>query len=192
MRYIFSALIITLMFPLFSVAETYRAIYIIDGDTLYVEDGQGKRIKVRLKEVDTPEMDQAYGKVSHRKLTSLCLGKTVQLKERGIGKKGRPTARVYCDGVYADKYLAKYGHAWVFVTRSSDLSVVKAYQSARNRRVGLWESRNPVAPWEHRKQKQKQKRNWKTNAFFNAETKTVNYQRYLKNVIDKKMKEYKF
>lgn len=45
--------------------------YIYDGDTVKIHDKTGD-FKLRLSEIDTPELNQAYGKIARRALSKLC------------------------------------------------------------------------------------------------------------------------
>lgn len=110
--------IFLLSYSLIAISETYTATYITDGDTLYVESSKGVRTKIRLKEINAPELAQDYGDAARIKLSRLCLNNSVSMTHVGVGDHGRKTARLYCNGVYADKHIADKGLAWVFVTKS--------------------------------------------------------------------------
>jgi endonuclease YncB( thermonuclease family) len=58
---------------------------ITDGDTVKVlRDNQ--TVKVRLSGIDTPEMDQPFGKQSKRFVSKLIFGKTVDVKDIGLDR----------------------------------------------------------------------------------------------------------
>jgi hypothetical protein len=67
---------------------TGKVVGITDGDTVKVlRDNQ--TVKVRLSGIDTPEMDQPFGKESKRFVSKLIFGKTVDVKDLGLDRYDR-------------------------------------------------------------------------------------------------------
>ena len=156
MRFFFGVLFLGM--PLTGLADiTGRVIHVHDGDSLTVVD-QGRKLRVRLAGVDAPELTQPYGWKALRSLSKLCRGKDATLVERGKDDDGRMLASVTCpkDGgekTDASAEQVKKGLAWVFRTYlplGSPLYELET--SARLMQRGLWRDKDPVPPWEWRKQ----------------------------------------
>ncbi len=132
-------------------AETVgRVVKVADGDSLTVQTSTNERIKVRLREIDAPERGQAFGSKSRAALSEICAGKMVRLKDDTKDQYGRTLARVYCDGVDANAYMLQRGLAWVYDSHVIDRSFYKFQDEARSKKIGLWQDKNPMPPWQYR------------------------------------------
>lgn len=146
-----------LAFPLAAPAlpldAPVRVVAVHDGDTVTVR--QDKRaLRVRLSEIDAPELGQPYGKRAKQALSDLCFGKRAELATRGRDRYGRVLARLKCDGVDANAEQVYRGLAWVFVRYAPANSPLHALQlDARSARRGLWADPLPTPPWEWRRQR---------------------------------------
>ena len=149
----FLALLLSMGAPLAALGDvTARVLHVHDGDSLTVID-QGKKLRVRLAGIDAPELSQPYGWKALRSLSKLCRGKEATLVERGKDEDGRVLASVTCDKADASAEQVKKGLAWVFRTYlplGSPLYEMET--SARLLQKGLWKDKDPVPPWEWRKQ----------------------------------------
>jgi micrococcal nuclease len=128
-----------------------------DGDTLTLKTS-GKRIKVRLIEIDAPELKQRFGRASKRSLAELCLHDTATVVSEGKDKYGRTLGHVYCDDsdaspLDANAYQVEQGMAWFYTKYSSNPELKKLESTARHRHVGLWADSDPVPPWDFRRSK---------------------------------------
>ena len=128
---------------------TGRVVAVHDGDTLTVLAGR-EAIKVRLDEIDAPELRQAYGRVSKKSLSALCFGRHAEVREQGRDKYGRVLGRVICAGTDANAEQVRRGYAWFYAQYGRDPALRDLESSARARRVGLWADPNPAPPWEFR------------------------------------------
>ncbi len=118
-----------------------------DGDTLTVLAAR-KQIKVRLADIDAPELGQPFGKRSRQALAELCFRKLAVVEDRGPDRYGRTIGRVACAGTDANAEQVRRGLAWVFVRYAASDSPLYALESdARQARRGLWTDALPVAPW---------------------------------------------
>jgi endonuclease YncB( thermonuclease family) len=123
-----------------------KVVRISDGDTLVIlQDNQ--QIRIRLAEIDAPEIGQPFGKRSREHLASLCAGVIAQIVVQGKDRYGRTLGRVHCKGVDTNAALVRVGLAWVYDRYVSDPSFYKLQEAARRERIGLWSDRNPVPPW---------------------------------------------
>jgi endonuclease YncB( thermonuclease family) len=130
-------------------AWTGKVVGVHDGDTISVLH-DGKAEKIRLVEIDAPELSQDFGQQSKQYLSKLCFGQTATIDEHGQDRYGRLLARVKCNGINANVEQVKRGMAWFFTKYGTDLSI-KAYQEqAKQQSIGLWSMSNAMPPWEYR------------------------------------------
>lgn len=128
--------------------ESYVVTYVYDGDTVKLSNINGE-FKLRLTDIDAPERNQSYGKKSSSALKKLCKGKhtfvTAQLL--GIDKYNRYLGKLQCNEIDASLYLVEHGLAWHNAKYSNDVAIFNAASRARQQRLGLWKSKNPMPPW---------------------------------------------
>ena len=82
-----------------------RVVRVHDGDTLTVLVDR-TQYRVRLTEMDAPELGQAFGKRA---------GKEARVDDRGKDRYGRTLGRFTCGGVDANSEQVRRGMAWVYV-----------------------------------------------------------------------------
>ena len=127
-------------------------IRVVDGDTIRAE-ANGKEIKVRLIEIDAPEMNQPFGVQSKIFLNRLLNKKNVTLISQGEDRYGRTLGEIYADGENANTLMIRSGFAWVYDRYAKDSSLYEYQDQARANSLGLWQAKDPIAPWVWRKQK---------------------------------------
>ena len=127
-------------------------ILVVDGDTIRAE-AKGKEIKIRLVEIDAPEMNQPFGRQSKNLLNRLLYGKDVTLISQGEDRFGRTLGEIYANGDSANALMIKSGFAWVYDRYVKDSSLYKYQDQAKAENLGLWRAKDPIAPWVWRKQK---------------------------------------
>jgi endonuclease YncB( thermonuclease family) len=138
--------------PLASEGHRWRVVGVVDGDLVTCIDDAGGQHKVRLAEIDAPDMGQDYGKAAREKLADLVFGKTVQVVDQGKDRSGRWIARLYVDGLDVNRELVAQGAAWHYAAASSDPSLDDLQRQAQSRQLGLWAQPDPVPPWQWRQQ----------------------------------------
>ena len=105
-------------------------------------------------EIDAPEMDQPFGAQSKNFLNRLLYGKDVTLISQGKDRYGRTLGEIYANGESANTLMIKFGFAWVFDKYVKDSSFLYEHQDqAKTKNLGLWQAKDPIAPWVWRKQK---------------------------------------
>ena len=62
----------------------------------------GQQIRVRLKEIDAPELKQVFGKRSRQSLAQLCEKKNARISWADKDRNGRTLGRVWCSGIDAN------------------------------------------------------------------------------------------
>ena len=122
-----------------------------DGDTLTVLIEQ-RQVKVRLTDIDAPELRQPFGTRSKQSLSEMCFGKVAVLDVRGQDRYKRSLAQVTCAGTDANAEQVRRGYAWTYTRYAPRDSPLHAIESeARFAHRGLWSDATPVAPWNWRR-----------------------------------------
>ena len=122
-----------------------------DGDTLTVLVDK-QQIKVRLAEIDAPELRQPYGNRSKQGLHELCYQELAEVKQVARDRYGRSVGTVKCRDTDAGAHQVALGLAWVYDRYSKPNSPLYHLQeSAKAEKRGLWADNDPVPPWEWRK-----------------------------------------
>jgi endonuclease YncB( thermonuclease family) len=129
-----------------------RVVGVHDGDSLIVLVDQ-HQIKVRLADIDAPELKQAFGQRSKESLSDLCFYKSATLEDKGPDRYGRTIARVTCAGADANREQIRRGMAWVFDRYVKDRSLYADQNAARLAKRGLWADPKAMAPWSWRRMK---------------------------------------
>ncbi len=134
---------------------------VVDGDTLHLAI-DGKRTKVRLHGIDTPERDQPHGSKATAALLNLVYNRDISVKKRDTDRYGRLVAIIYADGENVNTALVRDGHAWWY-RRYAQLSVPLAWAEfeARNNDRGLWQAEDPTPPWEWRRARRSPSRSYR-------------------------------
>jgi len=128
-----------------------RVVSVHDGDTLTVLI-ERKPVKVRLTDIDAPELRQPFGTRSKQSLSELCFGKLAALEVRGRDRYRRALARVTCAGTDANAEQVRRGYAWTYVRYVRADSRLHGIQTeARAAQRGLWADAAPVPPWSWRR-----------------------------------------
>jgi endonuclease YncB( thermonuclease family) len=123
-----------------------------DGDSLTLRSGEVS-YRIRLADIDAPELSQPFGKDSRTSLRHMCLLKAATVETAGEDRYGRTIGRVRCINTDANTEQVRRGMAWVFVRFAAKNSPLYAIQQeARDARRGLWVDGEPVAPWDWRRQ----------------------------------------
>lgn len=133
-----------------TTTHVWRVVGVHDGDTITCLDETNTQQKVRLAEIDAPELGQDYGKVARESLAELVFGKSVTVVEEGKDRYGRWIARVQVDGTDVNRRLVATGNAWHYADYSRDSALDTLQEQARLQRMGLWAQPDPVPPWEFR------------------------------------------
>lgn len=121
---------------------------VVDGDTFEIEL-HGKKEKVRLLLVDTPEMvhpnkpAQPYGKEASDFTKGLLEGKEVELERDKVEKDkyGRLLFYAYVDGKSVQEQLIEKGLARVAVYQQglkNEVTYKQIEEEAKNKKVGIW------------------------------------------------------
>ena len=155
------AFLCLLFFTLVSFAEELigKVIKVSDGDTITVLDSNNQKHKIRLKGIDAPESQQAFGDISTQSLSELVYDKEVLVTWDKKDKYYRILGKVIVDGNDANYEQLTRGLAWYYKQYEKDLSdedkkrYSEAEEWARNYTEGLWADSNSIPPWEFRRKR---------------------------------------
>lgn len=135
-----------------------RVVGVSDGDSITVLDSAKRQHKVRLAGIDAPELKQAFGQASKRSLSALVFGKTVVVETEKRDRYDRQIGKVLVEGRDVNLAQIEAGFAWHYKQYATEQSAIdqklyaEAESDARSSRRGLWQDRNPQAPWDFRRQ----------------------------------------
>ncbi len=161
LKFVFSVFLFALTFPGLAFAEILqgRVVSIADGDTLTLLDSGNQQHRIRLAEIDAPEIGhginkpgQPWGQNSRQALAGLCFSKQAAIKVMDTDRYGRTVGRVVCEGKDANLAQVSAGMAWAYARYNRRPEITKAENEARAAKRGLWADANNVPPWDWRKQ----------------------------------------
>lgn len=157
---------------------------VLDGDTILVKEDsttviptenkntfiiQRGTFKVRLADIDAPELKQEFGEKSKEALQILIDSKKVKVIFHQIDIYGRVIGTVYLinnilgidltQNKSINEQMVKYGWAWWYNDYSKKFWFKKLELEAKEFKLGIWENNNNIAPWDFRKNNKKVKSN---------------------------------
>jgi len=147
-----------------------RVVAVADGDTMTILDASKRQYRIRINGIDAPEKRQAFGERSKQNLSRMAFQKDVRLECHKTDQYKRKVCKVWvqpADCPTCGKTL-DVGHAQVIAglawwyrayakeqTADDQGRYESAEDEARLRKQGLWRDREPVPPWEWRRQSKK-------------------------------------
>lgn len=129
-----------------------KVIKVVDGDTIDIVDSRSKH-RIRLKGIDAPERNQAFGLESARSLARMTTGKKVVVEWKKVDEYDRLVGRVLVDEQDVCLKQIRAGMAWHFKRYQDEQSdqerklYDRAENEARSSRRGLWTDSKPIEPW---------------------------------------------
>lgn len=130
-----------------------KVVGITDGDTITVLDKDNVQYKIRLAEIDTPEKKQAYGTKAKQILSDKIFGKEIEIEWDTQDRYKRIIGFVFLDSRNINHEMVREGYAWHYkqYSKSKELDGIQLH--AQSQRLGLWQDKNPIPPWEFRSKK---------------------------------------
>ena len=122
-----------------------------DGDSITVLTSDKVQYKIRFAHIDTPEMNQPYGKKAKAHLSGLIFGKTVKVDISTKDRYGRSIGVVWLSEREINLAMVEAGLAWHFKRYSKDEVYSQVELTAKTAKIGLWADDKAVPPWEFRK-----------------------------------------
>ncbi len=135
-----------------------EVVSVADGDTMTILTVSGERIKIRLEGIDAPERGQDYGTKARQYLNDLCYGKVVTVESRGEDQYGRTLGVVYLGDLNVNQEMVRNGLAWYYDYFVYDPKLDSLEQSARRQKLNIWSVKNPIPPYQYRKEKREKNR----------------------------------
>jgi len=130
--------------------RSFAVVKVTDGDTFTVVGKDGIQLSIRLRGIDAPELDQAYGPQARQALCTLLAVGHVVLEEIRKGKYGRYVANVTCAKTPVNKRMLQLGFAWCYPADAAHRQMRDSELKAREHGLGLWQDESPVPPWRWR------------------------------------------
>lgn len=132
--------------------------HVADGDTINLQVN-GQRERIRLANIDAPESGgrvdrpgQPYAKESKQALAAMVADKTMSLHCYEQDHYGRHVCDILlANGKTANQELVVNGWAWAYTGSNGrylrDKSLIEVQAKAKKAGLGLWQDKNPIAPW---------------------------------------------
>jgi micrococcal nuclease len=127
--------------------------HVSDGDTLTLTPPNQAPLQVRLRDIDAPEICQAWGEEARRALAELALNKVVTLQVSARDSYGRTVGTLLIDDLNVGRWLVENGHAWSIRTRWDQGPLVKQERQARALGRGLHSQGGAIQPRDFRRTK---------------------------------------
>lgn len=115
-----------------------RATKVVDGDTLAVKTAEGKRIRVRVAEIDTPEKGEPFSNRAREALNEMVWNQALSIRLYDIDSYGRMVGHVFIGDTDAGRELVRNGLAVVFCRYATDESLNELEEQAREKEFGVW------------------------------------------------------
>ncbi|MDC3153087.1 thermonuclease family protein [SAR86 cluster bacterium] len=131
-------------------ADSYFVTKVIDGDTIEVRQ-EKRNYKVRLSEIDAPEINQRFGTESKNFLASLILNEEIELIYITEDRYGRIVAKIYKDNKDINRSMVRSGLAWVYDYYVEDQSLYNDQNLAKKNSFNIWSEASPTPPWVFRR-----------------------------------------
>lgn len=131
-------------------ADSYFVTKVIDGDTIEVRQ-EKRNYKVRLSEIDAPEINQRFGTESKNFLASLILNEEIELIYITEDRYGRIVAKIYKDNKDINRSMVRNGLAWVYDYYVEDQSLYNDQNLAKKNSFNIWSEASPTPPWVFRR-----------------------------------------
>lgn len=138
-----------------SLALDGTVVGVHDGDTITVLDNENTQHKIRLAEIDAPELKQAWGMASKKTLSDFVFKKTVRVSVESTDRYGREVGTVFVGSENINYAQLKVGSAWAYQKYLHSKTPIELEKKAKDAKLGLWSLNEAIPPWEFRKTKDK-------------------------------------
>jgi endonuclease YncB( thermonuclease family) len=136
-----------------ALAEEFDAevIAVMDGDTVMVLR-DGRKIKIRLANIDAPESDQEFGRESRQVLVNRVLKKQAHIKSQATDHYGRMIAEISVDNHSVNEEQVQNGMAWEYSHFHRNKRYLDLQSEAQQAYRGLWQKKGgQIQPEQWRK-----------------------------------------
>eukprot|EP01063_Lacrimia_lanifica_P039953 TRINITY_DN8913_c0_g2_i1.p2 TRINITY_DN8913_c0_g2~~TRINITY_DN8913_c0_g2_i1.p2 ORF type:complete len:280 (+),score=127.88 TRINITY_DN8913_c0_g2_i1:46-840(+) len=135
------------------------------GDQFLANTPEGYLVKVKLRGIDAPELEQSFGRQAeealHKKLTAPHADIVAYIYDRD--HEGLYVADVFTQhGIftefrYVQSQMVEEGMAWHFGLFDKQGRMKELQENASAAGVGLWQEHDPTPPWKFKRQQQNQR-----------------------------------
>lgn len=116
-----------------------RVVSVADGDTVtVVTHRSGRRIRVRLEGIDTPERGEPFSQRARQMTRVLLFDQSVRVDARDVDRYGRLVARLVVSGRDSSVALVGAGLACYYTVFATDPALARAEATARSSGAGFW------------------------------------------------------
>jgi len=132
-----------------------QVIKVSEGDVLFLKTKKAT-YKIKLAEIDAPELIQPFGKESLHFLSQAILNKSIHAECTAKEKSGVYLCYALLNNRNLNLEMVRNGLAWVTPSQNSLNSYFNEIeQIAREEKSGLWSQESPTQPWLFRKNQEK-------------------------------------
>lgn len=131
-----------------------RAVRVHDGDTLSIRCDERGLLKIRIANIDAPELRQAHGLEARQALVELSGQQRIKVQSVATDQYQRVVAKLAVGGNDLGLTLVERGLAWCG-QRPAKVCVARQ-AAARQARLGLWSAPDAQPPWQWRRQHPRQ------------------------------------
>jgi len=129
-----------------------KVVRVLDGDTYDLLLEYSTTVRVRMEGIDAPESGMPYARKATDYLKDLTKGQTIRITTGNKDQYGRDLSYSYLDdGRELSREMIKAGYAWHYKQYNSDRELAALEKEARAAKRGLWQDKNPMAPWDVRR-----------------------------------------
>lgn len=143
-----------------ALADSLRGVVfvVIDGDTVlfrpeHVAPRSRAFLKIRLADIDAPELGQPHGEAAARALRALVLNQRVEIDTLATDAYGRKIARIRKGALEVNLEMVRRGAAWASTRYRRNVALKDAQREARRANRGLWQADSPTPPWVWRRER---------------------------------------
>jgi micrococcal nuclease len=133
-----------------------KVVGVVDGDTIVIEDRKRRKYRLRLKNIDAPELAQNYGPRAKEHLSAILMGAGVRIVSNHYDKEGNLVGQVLRKRQDVALEMVLGGLAWHLTGFAHGQSAEEqrfyqaAEQNAKRLRFNIWSDPKAVPPWEFR------------------------------------------
>lgn len=154
---LFLAIVLILgFFDTAALCETLigKVVNVQSGDTFSIRDKVGNVRKIRLQEIDAPEMKQALGRQARQYLSDFIVDQTLQVDYEFIDRyKSHIGIARLPEGTILNEEMVRAGLAWYYQTHQPENTRLRNLEYlAWKGRLGIWLEPQPTPPWKFRRE----------------------------------------
>lgn len=148
----FSIVVLSLGASCLSYADFVgRVVGVHDGDTITVLTQDNVQYKIRLANIDAPELGQPFVQKAKQVLSDFVYNHPVYIKEHGEDRYGRVIGTVLKGNDNVNRLMVRYGYAWAYRQYLNDNVILNLETYAQQQKVGIWKDANNISPAQWRR-----------------------------------------